>query len=44
MSVTRAHELLESLMKELRRVGAAIVKHYPELHKAILAEPPSDHK
>jgi len=29
-------------MKELRRVETAIVKHHPELHKAILAVPPSD--
>ena len=29
-------------MKEIRRVGAAIVKHYPGLHKVILAVPHVD--
>ncbi len=37
-----APPLVEGLVKEMRRVGAAIVKHYPELHKAILAVPPDD--
>ncbi len=38
----RAPPLVEGLVKEMRRVGAAIVKHYPELHKAILDVPPDD--
>ena len=34
--------LVEGLVKEMHRVGAAIVKHYLELHKAILDVPPTD--
>ena len=37
-----APPLVEGIIKEMRHIGAAIVRTYPELHKAILAVPPAD--